>query len=141
MQQIWLAGMGAVARAQKEGPAAFQDAVARGLQAADPLALDCRADDPRRLRGRAGHRAVALRLGARPGHRDLGQPRGAVPEPRAQGHAAARRAEPRRDPPAHPARGGAERDREGTRGQEQRRAGEVRARRRARARNARRGPH
>jgi poly(hydroxyalkanoate) granule-associated protein len=32
VQQIWLAGMGAVARAQKEGPAAFQQAVADGLK-------------------------------------------------------------------------------------------------------------
>lgn len=32
VQQVWLAGMGAVARAQKEGPAAFQEAVAEGLQ-------------------------------------------------------------------------------------------------------------
>lgn len=32
VQQVWLAGMGAIARAQREGPAAFQDAVADGLQ-------------------------------------------------------------------------------------------------------------
>ena len=32
VQQIWLAGMGAIAKAQKEGPAAFQDAVAEGLK-------------------------------------------------------------------------------------------------------------
>jgi poly(hydroxyalkanoate) granule-associated protein len=32
VQQIWLAGMGAVARAQKEGPAAFQEAVGEGLK-------------------------------------------------------------------------------------------------------------
>lgn len=32
VQQIWLAGMGAVARAQKDGPAAFQDAVAEGFK-------------------------------------------------------------------------------------------------------------
>jgi poly(hydroxyalkanoate) granule-associated protein len=32
VQQIWLAGMGAVAKAQKEGPAAFQDAVAEGFK-------------------------------------------------------------------------------------------------------------
>jgi poly(hydroxyalkanoate) granule-associated protein len=32
VQQIWLAGMGAIARAQKEGPAAFQDAVADGFK-------------------------------------------------------------------------------------------------------------
>ena len=32
VQQIWLAGMGAIARAQKEGPAAFQDAVAEGFK-------------------------------------------------------------------------------------------------------------
>jgi poly(hydroxyalkanoate) granule-associated protein len=31
-QQVWLAGMGAVARAQKDGPAAFQDAVNEGLK-------------------------------------------------------------------------------------------------------------
>ena len=31
-QHVWLAGMGAVAKAQKEGPAAFQEAVAEGLQ-------------------------------------------------------------------------------------------------------------
>jgi poly(hydroxyalkanoate) granule-associated protein len=32
VQQIWLAGMGAIARAQKEGPAAFTEAVAEGLK-------------------------------------------------------------------------------------------------------------
>jgi poly(hydroxyalkanoate) granule-associated protein len=32
VQQIWLAGMGAVAKAQKEGPAAFQEAVAEGFE-------------------------------------------------------------------------------------------------------------
>jgi poly(hydroxyalkanoate) granule-associated protein len=32
VQQIWLAGMGAIARAQKEGPAAFTDAAAEGLK-------------------------------------------------------------------------------------------------------------
>jgi poly(hydroxyalkanoate) granule-associated protein len=32
VQQIWLAGMGAIAKAQKEGPTAFQDAVADGLK-------------------------------------------------------------------------------------------------------------
>jgi poly(hydroxyalkanoate) granule-associated protein len=32
VQQVWLAGMGAIARAQKEGPSAFQDAVAEGLK-------------------------------------------------------------------------------------------------------------
>jgi poly(hydroxyalkanoate) granule-associated protein len=32
VQQVWLAGMGAIARAQQEGPAAFQDAVADGLK-------------------------------------------------------------------------------------------------------------
>lgn len=32
VQHIWLAGMGAVAKAQKEGPAAFQEAVAEGLE-------------------------------------------------------------------------------------------------------------
>jgi len=32
VQQIWLAGMGAVAKAQKEGPAAFHDAVSEGLK-------------------------------------------------------------------------------------------------------------
>lgn len=31
VQQVWLAGMGAIARAQQEGPAAFQDAVAEGF--------------------------------------------------------------------------------------------------------------
>ena len=31
-QHVWLAGMGAVAKAQKDGPAAFQEAVAEGLQ-------------------------------------------------------------------------------------------------------------
>lgn len=31
VQQVWLAGMGAIARAHKEGPAAFQDAVSEGL--------------------------------------------------------------------------------------------------------------
>lgn len=31
-QHVWLAGMGAVAKAQKEGPAAFQETVAEGLQ-------------------------------------------------------------------------------------------------------------
>ena len=32
VQQIWLAGMGAIARAQQEGPGAFQDAVTEGLK-------------------------------------------------------------------------------------------------------------
>jgi poly(hydroxyalkanoate) granule-associated protein len=32
VQQVWLAGMGAIARAQKEGPAAFQEAVAEGFK-------------------------------------------------------------------------------------------------------------
>lgn len=32
VQQVWLAGMGAIARAQKEGQAAFQDAVADGFK-------------------------------------------------------------------------------------------------------------
>jgi poly(hydroxyalkanoate) granule-associated protein len=32
VQQIWLAGMGAVAKAQKDGPAAFQEAVGEGLK-------------------------------------------------------------------------------------------------------------
>jgi len=32
VQQIWLAGMGAIAKAQKEGPAAFHDAVGEGLE-------------------------------------------------------------------------------------------------------------
>jgi len=32
VQQIWLAGMGAIAKAQQEGPGAFQDAVAEGLK-------------------------------------------------------------------------------------------------------------
>jgi poly(hydroxyalkanoate) granule-associated protein len=32
VQQVWLAGMGAIARAQSEGPAAFQEAVAEGLR-------------------------------------------------------------------------------------------------------------
>jgi len=32
VQQVWLAGMGAIARAQQEGPAAFQDAVAEGFK-------------------------------------------------------------------------------------------------------------
>jgi poly(hydroxyalkanoate) granule-associated protein len=31
VQQVWLAGMGAIARAHKEGPAAFQEAVSEGL--------------------------------------------------------------------------------------------------------------
>jgi poly(hydroxyalkanoate) granule-associated protein len=32
VQQIWLAGMGAIAKAQKEGPGAFTDAVAEGFE-------------------------------------------------------------------------------------------------------------
>jgi poly(hydroxyalkanoate) granule-associated protein len=32
VQQVWLAGMGAIARAQKDGPAAFSDAVLEGLR-------------------------------------------------------------------------------------------------------------
>lgn len=32
MQQVWLAGMGAIARAQKDGPGAFTDAVVEGLK-------------------------------------------------------------------------------------------------------------
>jgi poly(hydroxyalkanoate) granule-associated protein len=35
VQQIWLAGMGAIAKAQKEGPSAFTDAVAEGLKLLD----------------------------------------------------------------------------------------------------------
>lgn len=31
VQQIWLAGMGAISKAQREGPRAFQEAVAEGL--------------------------------------------------------------------------------------------------------------
>jgi poly(hydroxyalkanoate) granule-associated protein len=31
-QQVWLAGMGVIARAQKEGPAALQEAVAEGIR-------------------------------------------------------------------------------------------------------------
>ncbi len=32
VQQVWLAGMGAIAKAQKDGPAAFQEAVSEGLR-------------------------------------------------------------------------------------------------------------
>jgi poly(hydroxyalkanoate) granule-associated protein len=32
VQQIWLAGMGAIARGQRDGPAAFQEAVIEGLR-------------------------------------------------------------------------------------------------------------
>ena len=32
VQQIWLAGMGAIARAQRDGPSAFSDAVLEGLR-------------------------------------------------------------------------------------------------------------
>lgn len=32
VQQIWLAGMGAIAKAQREGPAAFTEAVAEGFK-------------------------------------------------------------------------------------------------------------
>lgn len=32
VQQVWLAGMGAIARAQKDGPSAFTDAVLEGLR-------------------------------------------------------------------------------------------------------------
>ena len=35
VQQVWLAGMGAIAKAQKEGPSAFTDAVAEGLKLLD----------------------------------------------------------------------------------------------------------
>jgi len=35
VQQIWLAGMGAIAKAQKEGPAAFTEAVADGFKLLD----------------------------------------------------------------------------------------------------------
>lgn len=35
VQQVWLAGMGAIARAQQEGPKAFQDAVGEGLKLLD----------------------------------------------------------------------------------------------------------
>jgi poly(hydroxyalkanoate) granule-associated protein len=35
VQQVWLAGMGAIARAQQEGPGAFQDAVAEGWKLLD----------------------------------------------------------------------------------------------------------
>jgi poly(hydroxyalkanoate) granule-associated protein len=32
VQQIWLAGMGAIARAQREGPSAFTDAIREGIE-------------------------------------------------------------------------------------------------------------
>lgn len=35
VQQVWLAGMGAISKAQQEGPAAFQDAVAEGWKLLD----------------------------------------------------------------------------------------------------------
>jgi poly(hydroxyalkanoate) granule-associated protein len=35
VQQVWLAGMGAISRAQQEGPKAFQDAVSEGLKLLD----------------------------------------------------------------------------------------------------------
>jgi poly(hydroxyalkanoate) granule-associated protein len=35
VQQIWLAGMGAIARAQRDGPSAFQEAVGEGLKLLD----------------------------------------------------------------------------------------------------------
>src|SRR5262245_40810854 len=35
LQQIWLAGIGALSRAQREGPAAFQEAVTEGLRMLD----------------------------------------------------------------------------------------------------------
>lgn len=35
LQQVWLAGLGAIARAPKEGPAAFGDAVVEGLRLLD----------------------------------------------------------------------------------------------------------
>ena len=35
VQQIWLAGMGAIAKAQKEGPSAFTEAVAEGFKLLD----------------------------------------------------------------------------------------------------------
>ena len=35
LQQIWLAGVGALSRAQREGPAAFQEAVTEGLRILD----------------------------------------------------------------------------------------------------------
>ena len=35
VQQIWLAGMGALARAQRDGPATFNDAVTEGLKLLD----------------------------------------------------------------------------------------------------------
>jgi poly(hydroxyalkanoate) granule-associated protein len=35
VQQIWLAGMGALARAQRDGPAAFNDGVTEGLKLLD----------------------------------------------------------------------------------------------------------
>ena len=35
LQQIWLAGVGALSRAQRDGPAAFQEAVAEGFKLLD----------------------------------------------------------------------------------------------------------
>ena len=35
LQQIWLAGVGVLSRAQRDGPAAFQDAVTEGLKLLD----------------------------------------------------------------------------------------------------------
>ena len=67
VQQVWLAGMGAIARAQKEGPAAFQDAVADGLKLLNRSRAQTAEEDPRRVRDRAIDDADARRGRARTG--------------------------------------------------------------------------
>ena len=107
VQQIWLAGMGAVSRAQQEGPAAFQEAVAEGLA----LLNRSRSSAEKLIRDvfESAQESVQSRIEcAGPGERDLGQPRGTVPGTRPESPAAARRAESGRDPAPHEAGRGPE---------------------------------
>jgi poly(hydroxyalkanoate) granule-associated protein len=61
VQQVWLAGMGAIAKAQKDGPGAFQDAVVQGLE----LLKQSRSGAEQRIRDvfEAAQESVESRLG------------------------------------------------------------------------------
>jgi poly(hydroxyalkanoate) granule-associated protein len=61
VQQVWLAGMGALARAQKQGPTAFTDAVVEGLKLLD----QSRSTAQRMMRGvfEAAQAGVQTRVG------------------------------------------------------------------------------
>jgi poly(hydroxyalkanoate) granule-associated protein len=61
VQQVWLAGMGALARAQKDGPAVFTDAVVEGLK----LLNQSRSTAQRMMRGvfEAAQASMQTRVG------------------------------------------------------------------------------